>query len=283
MNKGAFLIAHNNNLVDYVKQAVYNAERIKSFLDIPVSIATSNADYLRENFNSNIFDKIIEVDTVDENNTRVIFDGYNNKKTISWKNYNRCSVYDLTPYDETLLLDTDLVICNSLLKQCFDSQQDFLVYRTAEDLTGNSDVDEFKFISETSIDFYWATVVFFRKTKANKIFFDLVKHIQEEWTHYKNLYQIKSTTFRNDYAFSIAIHMMNGFQHGTFASLLPGKLHYVSDKSILKHATNTDLLFLAEKIKRHGEYSLLKTKDLNVHVMNKFSLERIIDGEVEDV
>ena len=36
---------------------------------------------------------------------------------------------------------------------------------------------EFDKISETGVDFYWATCVFFRKTAVNKIFFDLVKHI----------------------------------------------------------------------------------------------------------
>ena len=46
---------------------------------------------------------------------------------------------------------------------------------------------EFKHISETSADFYWATCVFFRKTKLNKCFFELIQHIQEYYQHYKCL------------------------------------------------------------------------------------------------
>ena len=48
MSKGAFLIARNNGHIDYVKQAVFLAKRIKKHLGIPVSIATDSVDYLEE-------------------------------------------------------------------------------------------------------------------------------------------------------------------------------------------------------------------------------------------
>jgi len=38
--------------------------------------------------------------------------------------------------------------------------------------------------------------------------------------------------------------------------------------------------FLIEKEKYRGEYTLMKTKSINVHVMNKFSISRILNEEL---
>jgi hypothetical protein len=279
MSKGAFLIARNNGHIDYVKQAVFLAKRIKKYLDIPVTVATDCADYLESSFGTDDFDQIIRLDYTEEKNARYFFDGALSKKTASFKNNNRASVYDLTPYDETLLLDTDYIISNDLLKSCFTSKSDFLIYKKSNDIAKVRDESEFDKISDTSVDFYWATVVFFRKTETNETFFNLVAHIEQEWNHYRRVYQITSSLFRNDFAFSIAIHIMNGFQPGDFAQQLPGSMLYTTDKDILWQLNDTGMMFLVEKDGYLGEYTALKTHGQTIHVMNKFSLSRIIDEE----
>jgi hypothetical protein len=188
----------------------------------------------------------------------------------------------LTPYDETLLLDTDFIVSNNVLKKCFELDSDFLIYKNSSDIAKIRNESEFAKISNYSIDFYWATVVFFRKTPLNKIFFDLVNHIEDEWTHYRRVYQLESALFRNDFAFSIAIHIINGFQKGDFASQMPGTKIYSTDRDILCKIQNEELTFLVEKKDRLGEYTLLKTNNQNIHVMNKFSLERIINSELKN-
>jgi len=279
MTKGAFLIARNNGYIDYVKQAVFLARRIKKYLDIPVSIATDSVDYLESTFGVNDFDKVIKLEFVDSSNMRYFFDGTLSKKTAGFKNANRASVYELSPYDETILMDTDYIISNDLLKSVFDSASDFLIYKKSSDIAKVRDEYEFDKISDTSVDFYWATVIFFRKTNINKIFFDLVSHIEDEWNHYRRVYQITSSLFRNDFAFSIAIHIMNGFQTGSFAQQLPGKMMYTTDKDILWQLKDDNMMFLVEKKDYLGEYTTLKTSGQTIHVMNKFSLGRMIDKE----
>ena len=279
MSKGAFLIARNNGHIDYIKQAVFLARRIKKHLDIPVTVATDSVDYLTTKFGVLDFDKVIPLDYTVEENMRYFFDGGLSKKTASFKNSNRAGVYDLSPYDETLLLDTDYIISNNMLKSVFDLTSDFAIYKKSCDIAKVRDESEFDFVSDTSVDFYWATVVFFRKTETNKIFFDLVKHIEQEWNHYRRVYQITSPLFRNDFAFSIAIHIMNGFQPGNFASQLPGTMMYTTDRDLLWHMNNDEMLFLVEKKDYLGEYTALKTSNQNIHVMNKLSLSRIIDQE----
>lgn len=279
MTKGAFLIARNNGYIDYVKQAVFLAKRIKKYLDIPVTIATDSSEYLKNQFGIDDFDQIIELGWVEEINQRYFFDGTLSKRTASFKNENRASVYDLSPYDETLLMDTDYVISNDMLKSVFDSTSDLLMYKRSDDAAKVREEDEFYNISNTSVDFYWATVVFFRKTETNKIFFDLIKHIEEEWHHYRRVYQITSTLFRNDFAFSIAVHIMNGFKPGEFAGNLPGSMVYTTDKDILWSMKDDSMVFLVEKKGYLGEYTAIKTKGQTIHVMNKVSLNRIVDEE----
>ncbi len=283
MSKGVFLIARNNKHIDYVKQSIFLARRIKKYLDVPVTIATDSVKYLESSFGTDDFDKVIELPHVEESNRRYFFDGTLSKKTASFKNANRASVYDLSPYDETLLMDTDYIISNSMLKSVFTSKSNFLIYKESHDIAKVRDESEFNKISDTSIDFYWATVVFFRKTETNKIFFDLIKHIEEDWNHYRRVYQITSSLFRNDFAFSIAIHIMNGFQSGNFAQQLPGSMLYITDKDILWQLDDNKMMFLVQKKDYLGEYTAIKTLGQNIHVMNKVSLNRIIDKEFDNV
>ena len=279
MSKGAFLIARNNGHIDYVKQAVFLAKRIKKHLNVPVSVATDSVGYLEEAFGTTDFDKVIKLEYTSESNLRYFFDGTLSKKSASFKNNNRASTYNLTPYDETLLMDTDYIISNDLLKSCFDSNSDFMIYKKSDDIAKVRDEQEFNTISDSSVDFYWATVVYFRKTETNSIFFNLVRHIEEEWNHYRRVYQITSSLFRNDFAFSIAIHIMNGFQTGNFTQQLPGSMMYTIDKDVLWQMDKDEMMFLVEKKDYLGEYTALTTQGQTIHVMNKVSLNRIIDQE----
>ena len=279
MSKGVFLIARNNGYIDYVKQAVFLARRIKQYLGVPVTVATDSVDYLTDEFGTDDFDQVISLDQTTDTNKRYFFDGSLSKKTASFKNNNRASVYDLTPYDETLLMDTDYIISNDLLKSCFSAKSDFMLYKKSNDIAKVRDEAEFDTISNTSVDFYWATVVYFKRTETNETFFNLIKHIEEEWNHYRRVYQITSGLFRNDFAFSIAIHIMNGFSPGSFAQQLPGSMLYTTDKDVLQQLKDDKFMFLVEKKDYLGEYTALQTQGQTIHVMNKVSLNRIIDQE----
>jgi hypothetical protein len=278
MTKGVLLIANNNSQIDYVKQSIYLADRIHKYLDVPVSIITNSIDYLKRCFDSTVFEKIIDVNDESDTNQRILFDGEYSQKTVQWQNATRINAYNLSPYDQTLLIDTDFILNNSRLKSIFSSSNDFMIYKDSYDLSQTKNTAEFNRVSDTGIDFYWATAIYFTKTHENKIFFDLIKHVKKEWDHYVRVYRLPSTIYRNDYAFSIAIHIMNGFQSGDFAKKLPGKLYYTTDKDLLIKHKNTAMTFLVGKQDYPGEYTLLKTDNLNVHVMNKLSLQRVIDS-----
>ena len=294
LSKGVLVFARNNNQIDYCKQAYFLAKRIRKHLNLPTTIVTDSAAHLLTTYKDaeQVFDKIISIvwkkEDLTENTTlskteyhalRTYNDGTLVQKKLEFKNETRTLAYELSPYDETLILDTDVVVCNDIFNKCFEQEHDFLIYKTSTELSQVSRSNVFERISDTSVDFYWATCVFFRKTEENKTFFDLLQHVQENWIHYNNIFQINSPYYRNDYSFSIAIHIMNGYQKGDFAKPMPGVLYFTTDKSILWEIKDNSLLLLLEKELYKGEYTPLRIKDANVHVMNKFSLNRCIDEQ----
>ena len=84
--------------------------------------------------------------------------------------------------------------------------------------------------------------------------------------------------YRNDIAFSIAIHLMNGKTNGEFVTELPGRMLYTVDKDLLLDIKDQKMQFLVEKEKHLGEYMAAKVENTDVHIMNKSSLVRYIDG-----
>lgn len=274
MSKGVLLFAFNNESLNYVKQADYLASRISKYMNLPTSIVT-DTDVEKE---YTYFDQVIKLDGVSMQNHRKYNDGSFHNRLLNFRNSGRETSYDLSPYSETIVMDTDFIICNDKLLNAFSSNSDFQCYKSSSHVGHKNSIPEFNRISDTSVEFYWATVIFFRKTPINKIFFDLVKHIKENYLHYRNMYQFKNTMYRNDFAFSIAIHIMNGFQKGGFATELPGNNLFSLDKDVLVDIDEDELQILVEKENRLGEYTGVKVSGSNIHIMNKFSLERVIDG-----
>ena len=143
MSNGALIFAHNNSSIDYTKLAVFAATRIKQFLNIPVSIVTDNRKWLDENFHQHPFDKIIEI-TAEPATQKLFYDGTLASKKLEWKNLSRNRAYDLTPYDRTLVIDSDYILCSSILKSAFETDAIFQIYQTSFDLAGWRDTSCFQ-------------------------------------------------------------------------------------------------------------------------------------------
>jgi len=274
MSNGVLCFAHNNGKVDYLKQAQFLAKRVKQHLNLPTTLVTSTPQELADN---TVFDQVIEI-ADDNSNVKRYYNGSLHHQRLSFKNNDRVRSYELSPYDTTLVLDTDYIICNDTFKHAFNSIHDFQIYKDGIDLCDWRKHKEFSYINNTGIPFYWATCFCFTKTQETKIFFDLLQHLVSNWKHYEQVYNLGSRNFRNDHVFSIAIHMMNGFTDGNWAKTLPGKMFYTLDRDIVKTIKDNSLTFLLQKENYVGEYILASTKDCNVHVMNKFSLGELING-----
>lgn len=275
MTTGAIIFAQNNGAIDYVKLATFSAKQIQIHLQIPVSLITDENSVGKD---LSIFDNIIYVNDYKHTQHRKFYDGSISSTQAEWKNFTRSQIYDLTPYDRTLVIDSDYIINSSVLLPALENDHVFQIYKNSFDLAGWRNTDSFNRINQYSIPFYWATTFIFEKHKTTEAFFTLVSYIKENWQYYRILYSIDTTAFRNDFAFSIAIHIMNDSDAGDFATLLPGNMSYITDRDLLVSANNNKMQFLIEKESHHGEYTLAKTTGLDIHVMNKTSLLRYIEG-----
>lgn len=273
MSKGVLLFANNNSKIDYIKQAAFCASRVKKYMNLPVAIATDDVKYAK----SFEFDYYIEIDKPDYSQNKFFYNGVYSSFTLQWSNQNRSSAYNITPFDETIVLDTDFIMSNKVLLNAFKMNQDIMMYKNICDVGLNRNNQEFDYISETSIPMWWATVFYFKKTAQTKMFFDLVAHIKEEWNYYRLYYQIINRNFRNDFAFSIASHILGGLSGQNFVKELPGKFWFTSDRDIPISIENETVRFLIDQ-NENANYIAAKLVDSNVHIMNKFALQEIIEN-----
>lgn len=197
MTVGALLYAFNSD-INYTKIALECANRIREYLDIPVSIVT---DVL---LNNSAFDKEIIVSKPLTKNYKYWQD---TDKTTLWHNAGRSGALDVTPYERTLLVDIDYMINSAVLKNLLNSTQSFFAHKTVMPATKQTTVETFGLHKSTM---WWATVVVFDKSQFSKDVFGMWQMVEQNYQHYANVFQFDGRKFRNDYALSIALLVANG-------------------------------------------------------------------------
>jgi hypothetical protein len=270
MKNGCLLFAHNGN-IDYGSQAMLAATLVKKYLNVPVSLVSDKETIndINSKFKNLSFDNIIEIEKPNNINQRRLYDQENKDyKIFDFINGNRHSAYKLTPYDRTLVIDTDFLVLSDNLSKYWSSDEFFITPGMLLLQDDNTDPREHK-VGPYSIDMLWATNIMFSKNEETEIFFNLIEFIKQEYYYYSNLYEFHPGQYRNDFVFSIACHIMSG--HGLYPwhKELPIPLFFDDKCEILKIKENGDIIFLIDK---HDTYVLAKSNNQDVHIMNKKSL-----------
>jgi hypothetical protein len=277
MNKGVLIFAHNSRSVDYARTAIIAGGLAKKHLKVPVSLVTdkSTVSWMKEsNIYSDatdLFEHIIEIDRPKLDNYRILHDG-EISDNVPFINSTRSSAYDLTPYDRTLLIDSDFLIMSSQLDAYWDADASILIADAMNDVKGDRIGVLDKWVSETGVHLYWATTVMFSKNEESKIFFQLVDFIKENYNYYSDLYRFSNQQYRNDIAFSIATHILNGFEK--IKITLPPILT-VQGKDSLELIKNNSLKILINHQENYYASSIINR---DVHIINKQSLVRNYDA-----
>lgn len=263
MTRGVLLFAIDTEKRQYTKMANYCAAKIRQHLNLPVTVVTTGGVDRR------LFDQII-VTSPTKNQQRGI-----SGRLEPWKNFDRYSAYELSPYDETILLDTDY-ICNSpQLLKLFELNQNFLCHKHRRYLGAHweSTIETFG----KNYDMYWATVVYFKKSPEANSVFDMMKMIQDNYDHYGKIYGFRSNPYRNDYAISIALNAVYG--HTVPGSVeIPWNLVNVEFDTTVKIVDNSvwNINFEREIDSKIKQFRIT-TQDQDLHILNKDELTRIID------
>jgi len=249
----------------------------KKNLNVPVSLVTdpSTVEWMKE---SNIFEKamsvfenLIIIDRPITNNQRKLHDG-EESTTVPFINSNRHSAWELTPYDRTLLIDSDYLIFSDHLNKYWNVDCDVMIGESINDIYSNDRLGYLdKHISDTGIKMYWATTVMFTKNENSKLFFDMVGLIKENYEYYSDIFGFNPTQYRNDIAFSIAKHILDGFEQSSVNSLPP--VLTTLDKDILYSVDNDKLKFLIN-YNLDSNYFPSSVSNIDIHIMNKQSIIR---------
>ena len=248
-SRGVVVFAFNT-ATDYVAIADQTSRLISHTLNLPVTLVTD--------FDSDpkfAYDRVIRVNLNDGDN----FIGIDTTK--QWKNFGRYRAYELSPYEETVLLDTDYLVFDNSLSKLFATNFDYQLMHHNATEAGPS----YEQMGETSLPFVWATVVLFRKTERARLFFNLVGRIQRNYSYYRNLYNIRERNFRNDYAFAIANNILSGYSLNEDRGI-PWRMFTV-DRKIEK------IMLTDNFIQIHYEDEATMVPYQNIHVMDKNYLQ----------
>ena len=264
MTIGALIFAFNNEKTDYVSMAAWNAANIRRHLGIPVAVVT-DADPRDPRVSR--FDQVITANAA-SGGTRWFEDYQGN---VTWYNAGRTDAFDLTPWDQTLVLDADYVVASDNLKQILTSSKEFLCFRKSYDLTRPMDPFLNTF-GRGRFPMWWATVMMFRKTNRAQFIFDSMKMIKANWQHYVDLYGIESTTYRNDYALSIALGIVYG--HALDVDAIPWSMPAAMPAHTVEY--RGDETYHINYIDSKNQNRYIRLSGVDFHAMGKKHLEALI-------
>lgn len=183
-SRGILAIARDTDQIQYSKIAEKTLPIASKTLDLPYTVLQINSDSGSIRYDTNL------------------------EEFVEWKNTGRYSVYELTPYHETLVIDVDyLIYADEFSDRMNLPDWDYLLSEHAVGV----DNEVASLMGQHQFPTIWATVFAFKKTNKAKQFFELVEKIQKNWDYYRHLYMIEQSNFRNDHAFRIADSILSGY------------------------------------------------------------------------
>ena len=281
--RGIVLFAFNNPTVDYGTIALCNAMCIKknmkeNHITLICDHAThealmkTKADICRRVINNWVH---TESPTNSSKSMRTIKDTSEHRHDMTWLNRGRQLVWELSPYQETLLIDSDYFILDNTLDHCWGSVEDIMINKVVLNIDNELLYDPREKINDVGIPLYWATAVYFNRSEKAETFFNLCHHIAENYEYYILTYRLPGRLYRNDYVFSIATHIMNDMigDRNVIPSLpVPHILCSWDKDEFLGVDTFNNFRFLV--CHENNNFSYTSVRNMNVHIMNKMSILR---------
>lgn len=196
MDKGILLVAQNNNKDNYIEQAYALAMSVKKYNDIPVSIITN------DKVNKKYFDSVIPIVWGDM------------AQESTWKIENRWKVFFQTPYKETLVMDTDMLVMRDIT-YLWDFYKNYDLFFTTNPITYRNEklTSNYyrKMFEENKLTNVYSALYYFKKTEFTHNFFSYLEIIVKNF----DLFQkelcpaLKQESLSMDVAFAMTIKLMD--------------------------------------------------------------------------
>jgi hypothetical protein len=260
LTQGVVIFAFNNEATDYIAMAAWSAKNIRRHLNLPVAVVTDAPEEAAQHK----FEHIIA--TVPDTGGSRHFADYGT--TVTWHNAGRINAYELSPFDQTLVLDADYVVASDSLLDVLKIPQQFAAFSDAFEPSSMTNLETF---GEYKVPMWWATVMMFRKSNTAQYIFDCMQMIHANWEHYRALYGINNRTYRNDFALSIAIGIVSG-QTGKVDQIPWPLMSALPENPIAHVAEDCYRIDMVEN--NQPRYTAWQGQDF--HAMGKQHLENII-------
>jgi hypothetical protein len=153
-------------------------------------------------------------------------------QNTEWKIENKWQYFNLSPYDETIVLDSDMLFFHDISlwwEYLKDSDLEFTTHTVNYTGEKNSNYYYRKVFDENSLPNIHTALFYFKKTEENKRMFDYTKLVFENWrSFYEKLLKNPPKFVSGDVVFAIAAkvlfnrnwdnelkftHMRNQLQH----------------------------------------------------------------------
>lgn len=212
MNKGYLILSQNTKTEDYMRLAYGLALSIKGTQSTINKVAIATSDIVPAKYKK-VFDYIIDIPWDDQS------------KSSEWKIENKWKYYYMTPFEETVVLDADMIF-QSDISYWWDILSSKDMWFTSQPVTFKGEVittNEYRksFISNNLPNVYTA-FMYFKKNRPVAEVFRLVEFIFKNWKefYYEFLDDTRPKYLSGDVAYALAIKIL-GLEY-----------EYVSDQRI---------------------------------------------------
>lgn len=223
MSKGYLILAQNSEDNDYVSMAAACAFSIQAtqtkvknitlITDVPDAVPYHYYD---------AFDKILPIKWFDD------------ALESSWKIENRWKLYHLTPYEETVVLDADMLFLSDVSIWWDYMEKNFDLLITDKVFTYRNELIENSYyraaFRDNKLPNCYSAFTYFKKSDLAEEFWKLVELIVKNWKPYYNAFlkESKPKHLSIDIAFALAVKIL-GIENEVFSSLdIPSFTHMKS-------------------------------------------------------
>jgi hypothetical protein len=185
MSKGFCILAQNNSTTNYVKQAYALALSIHKF-NSEQKITLITNDYV-ENKYKKIFDKILEIPWDDDS------------KGEDWKINNRWKIYHISPYEETIVMDADMLVLENIEHWWnYLEKRDLFFVSEVKTYRGETVTSNYyrKMFTANELPNLYSGIHYFKRSDDNKTFFVLLELIVK---NYEKFYEWYAPNSRQDF------------------------------------------------------------------------------------
>lgn len=208
MTTKGYIILAQNSKDDYIRMAYALALSIKNTQSVvnSVTLLTDVVDAVPDHYKE-VFDNVIQIPWFDD------------ALTSEWKIENRWKIYHVTPYDETVLLDADMLFLSDVSHwwNYLSKHHDLMItdkvftYRN-ELITGRFYRKTF---DENKLPNIYSAFTYFKKSSLAEEFWNNVEIVTKDWQMFYNKFLLESKPkhLSIDVVFAIVVKVMGIEDH----------------------------------------------------------------------